>query len=311
MTNVLIVIGFAIVIVLLIMNLMKKDHTRELSRIEKGIEDNTRTLLEDKANKEAYEKSFAMILSETMKTREYLGVSDAKLSRIATSVIAMNNIMVNNKKRGNFGEYTLYHLLSIYFGESDAIYETQFRFNNGKIADAVLHIPGSDRVLAIDSKFPVENYARLDDAQNHDAKGAFRRDVKKHIHDIASKYIGEETLEEAIMFIPSEAIYLYICQEESSLIDEAYKAHVLITSPSTLMGVAFTLINITKDFKRSQNLQRVEKEIVALKENSDRMRDRYERVENTLQTLLKQYRELGISVHKIDERIGQIYDGED
>ena len=291
MTNVLIVIGFAIVIVLLIMNLMKKDHTRELSRIEKGIEDNTRTLLEDKANKEAYEKSFAMILSETMKTREYLGVSDAKLSRIATSVNAMNNIMVN--------------------GESDAIYETQFRFNNGKIADAVLHIPGSDRVLAIDSKFPVENYARLDDAQNHDAKGAFRRDVKKHIHDIASKYIGEETLEEAIMFIPSEAIYLYICQEESSLIDEAYKAHVLITSPSTLMGVAFTLINITKDFKRSQNLQRVEKEIVALKENSDRMRDRYERVENTLQTLLKQYRELGISVHKIDERIGQIYDGED
>ncbi|MGF0144554.1 DNA recombination protein RmuC [Sharpea azabuensis] len=113
------------------------------------------------------------------------------------------------------------------------------------------------------------------------------------------------------MFIPSEAIYLYICQEESSLIDEAYKAHVLITSPSTLMGVAFTLINITKDFKRSQNLQRVEKEIVALKENSDRMRDRYERVENTLQTLLKQYHELGISVHKIDERIGQIYDGED
>ena len=108
MTNVLIVIGFAIVIVLLIMNLMKKDHTRELSRIEKGIEDNTRTLLEDKANKEAYEKSFAMILSETMKTREYLGVSDAKLSRIATSVNAMNNIMVNNKKRGNFGEYTLY-----------------------------------------------------------------------------------------------------------------------------------------------------------------------------------------------------------
>ena len=159
MTNVLIVIGFAIVIVLLIMNLMKKDHTRELSRIEKGIEDNTRTLLEDKANKEAYEKSFAMILSETMKTREYLGVSDAK-------------------KRGNFGEYTLYHLLSIYFGESDAIYETQFRFNNGKIADAVLHIPGSDRVLAIDSKFPVENYARLDDAQNHDAKGAFRRAIK-------------------------------------------------------------------------------------------------------------------------------------
>ena len=95
MTNVLIVIGFAIVIVLLIMNLMKKDHTRELSRIEKGIEDNTRTLLEDKANKEAYEKSFAMILSETMKTREYLGVSDAKLSRIATSVNAMNNIKGN------------------------------------------------------------------------------------------------------------------------------------------------------------------------------------------------------------------------
>lgn len=308
MTNILIVVGFGIVIVLLLMNLLKKDHTSELSRIEKGIEDNTRTLLEDKANKEAYEKSFAMILSETMKTREYLGVSDAKLSRIATNVNAMNNIMVNNKKRGNFGEYTLYHLLSLYFGESESIYETQYHLSNGRIVDAALHIPGSDRILAIDSKFPVDHFAQIDN--NQDAKKAFRQDVKKHIHDIASKYINEDTVEEALMFIPSEAIYLYICQEESNLIDEAHKAHVLITSPSTLMGVAFTLINITKDFKRSQNLERVEKEILALKENSVRMCDRYEKVENTLQTLQRQYRELGISVHKIDDRIGQIYDGE-
>lgn len=197
------------------------------------------------------------IISLLNETNRSLGQSDVKINHMIDGMHEINVIMTNTKKRGTFGEYQLYHILSLYCGDNQHIYEEQYHLSNGKIGDAALHLPGNTKVLIIDSKFPMENYLKIvDNPKDISYHNEFKKNVKKHIDDISNKYITEETLEEAVMFIPSEAIYLYLCDECADLYDYAHNKKVLMTSPSTLMGVVFTLINITKDFNRSENIKR-------------------------------------------------------
>lgn len=251
--------------------------------------------------------SIISLLSETNRS---LGQSDIKINQMIDGMHDINVIMTNTKKRGTFGEYQLYHILSLYCGDNQHIYEEQYHLNNGKIGDAALHLPGNTKVLIIDSKFPMENYLKIvDNPKDVSYQNEFKKNVKKHIDDISKKYITEETLEEAVMFIPSEAIYLYLCDECADLYDYAHNKKVLMTSPSTLMGVVFTLINITKDFNRSENIKEIEKRIIKLKDDTDRLDDRYGKVMKNLSTLEKSLRELEISKDKISKTINQAYDG--
>ena len=239
-----------------------------------------------------------------------LGRSDTKINQMINDMHDINVIMTNTKKRGTFGEYQLYHILSLYCGDNSHIFESQYHLSNGKIGDAALHLPGNTKVLIIDSKFPMENYLKIvDNPKDVSYHNEFKKNVKKHIDDISNKYISEETLEEAVMFIPSEAIYLYLCDECADLYDYAHNKKVLMTSPSTLMGVVFTLINITKDFNRSENIKEIEQRIIKLKEDTNRLDERYDRVMKNLGTLEKSLKDLAISKDKISKTINQAYDG--
>lgn len=309
-----VVIIACVMIIMLLYSIEKKiNHEHRFDRLEQGLLNNRHELVENKAVSESLNKNYELILKQLVRAQEDISVGDDKLSELTKNIHDMNAIMVNTKKRGNFGEYQLYYLLSMYLGDSTAVYEKQYHLPNGKIADAVLHIPGSEAVMCIDSKFPSENYLRLTDHPDDEkAKTDFRNNVRKHIKDIASKYIIPSiTTEEAIMFIPSEAIYLYICQDEPGLMEEAHRSHVLMTSPSTLMGVAMTLLNITKDYNRSQHMETLEKMIIALKDDSERMMERYDKMYKTSKTLDKQMNELSVSIRKMDQRIHDIYDGAD
>lgn len=251
--------------------------------------------------------SIISLLNETNRSH---GQSDVKINHMIDGMHEINVIMTNTKKRGTFGEYQLYHILSLYCGDNQHIYEEQYHLSNGKIGDAALHLPGNTKVLIIDSKFPMENYLKIvDNPKDISYQNEFKKNVKKHIDDISNKYITEETLEEAVMFIPSEAIYLYLCDECADLYDYAHNKKVLMTSPSTLMGVVFTLINITKDFNRSENIKEIEKQIIKLKSDTDRLDDRYGKVMKNLNTLEKSLKELEISKDKISKTINQAYDG--
>ena len=250
------------------------------------------------------------IISLLNETNRSFGQSDVKINHMIDGMHEINVIMTNTKKRGTFGEYQLYHILSLYCGDNQHIYEEQYHLSNGKIGDAALHLPGNTKVLIIDSKFPMENYLKIvDNPKDISYQNEFKKNVKKHIDDISNKYITEETLEEAVMFIPSEAIYLYLCDECADLYDYAHNKKVLMTSPSTLMGVVFTLINITKDFNRSENIKEIEKQIIKLKSDTDRLDDRYGKVMKNLSTLEKSLKELETSKNKISKTINQAYDG--
>ena len=267
-------------------------------------------MIQTEAAHSSLDGQYNSIISLLSETNRSLGQSDIKINQMIDGMHDINVIMTNTKKRGTFGEYQLYHILSLYCGDNQHIYEEQYHLNNGKIGDAALHLPGNTKVLIIDSKFPMENYLKIvDNPKDISYHNEFKKNVKKHIDDISHKYITEETLEEAVMFIPSEAIYLYLCDECADLYDYAHNKKVLMTSPSTLMGVVFTLINITKDFNRSENIKEIEQRIIKLKEDTNRLDDRYERVMKNLATLEKSLKDLAISKDKISKTINQAYDG--
>lgn len=267
-------------------------------------------IVQTEESSSSLDRQYNSIITMLNDTSTSLGKSDTKINQMINDMHDINVIMTNTKKRGTFGEYQLYHILSLYCADNQHIYEEQYHLSNGKIGDAALHLPGNTKVLIIDSKFPMENYLKIvDNPKDISYQNEFKKNVKKHIDDISNKYITEETLEEAVMFIPSEAIYLYLCDECADLYDYAHSKKVLMTSPSTLMGVVFTLINITKDFNRSENIKDIEKRIIKLKGDTDRLDDRYGKVMKNLNTLEKSLKELEISKDKISKTINQAYDG--
>ncbi len=283
--------------------LMQNQHEEVYSRVKNDV--TTKNI----------QQQFQIMLNQVAQANKMVSASDSNITNMLSKINNINDIMVNTKRRGTFGEYQLINLLSIYCGDSHEIYEPQYVLQNGFIGDVALHLPNSELVMIIDSKFPMENYQNIikyeDDPMLPKYISAFKTNIKKHINDIATKYISRETSEQAIMFIPSEAVYQYICSECPQLIDESHKKRVLITSPTTLLGVTFTLVNITKDFARSNNIKNLEKTIVSLKENSDRMIERYNKVYATLETSLKQMNELNKSINKITNKINKVYDGYD
>ena len=241
--------------------------------------------------------------------------SDSQLiSDISSNINNMSNIMVNKKSRGNWGEYQLNTLLSIYAGKSQEIFEVQYPLKNGYIGDVALHLPGNDKVMMIDSKFPMENYQNLTDSNLSDTdlvkySSLFKQNIKKHINDISKKYITKETTDVAVMFIPSEAIYTFVCAENSELIDYAHSKHVLITSPTTLLGVVFTLVNATKDFNRTKHVKDIEKNIVAMADDTRRLVERLDKVQTASESLNKALKDARTSSEKLNNRVQKIADG--
>jgi len=213
---------------------------------------------------------------------------------MASQVSSITQVMTNAKRRGTWGEYQLDHLVRTCLGDSPFIYSSQYHLKNGKISDGAFHLPGTDQVLCIDSKFPMENYVKMTaEPESADVyEKELRRNIKKHIGDVADKYINEETLDEAILFIPNEGVFAWLCSEGSDLMDYALSRHVMLVSPTTLSGVVFTLLASTRNFYRAKSLENLEVRLESLEMQAQSMLSACEKLSRTEQTLEKQAAEL-------------------
>lgn len=193
------------------------------------------------------------------------GSINSVVSSIQTQVGEMNALMINKKARGSWGEFQLEVLLLNMLGEHSRIVQRQVTLQNNTRVDIALSLPNSHRVLPIDSKFPLENYNKWQEAkaqgntlEEQRCKKAFIADVKKHIGDIEKKYVTPvDTLDEAIMFIPSEAIYFAICADCTELFEYALKQRVLICSPTTILGVIQIIMSATKEYELHKHIDDV------------------------------------------------------
>ncbi len=234
-----------------------------------------------------------------------LGAENSALYSLQNSMKDINSVMSNAKRRGSWGEYQMETLIRVYAGQTPSLYEAQHRLENGKIADGVFHLPGSEKLLCIDSKFPMENYQNMISEPEDEAyySRELRKNIKKHIEDVASKYITPQTADQAILFIPSEAIYQYIFAEQSDLFELALSRHVLLCSPTTLAGIVFTLVSGTQDYYRAQNVSRIEEELSTLTKEVENLEDRASKAFRNTMLLENQLTEIRQSSRRLLGRL--------
>lgn len=158
-----------------------------------------------------------------------------KVQEMGRSMKDLQDFLKSPKLRGNIGEQVMKDLLEQYFPRAN--FDTQYQFQSGERVDAILKTDKG--LIPIDAKFPLENFQRMARAETEDDRllmqREFIKDVKKHITDIAKKYIlpGENTVDFAVMYIPSEAVYYEIVRNDEDLNAFAQQKHVFPVSPNS------------------------------------------------------------------------------
>ncbi|MDK2975670.1 MAG: recombination protein RmuC [Candidatus Marinimicrobia bacterium] len=236
-----------------------------------------------------------------------------KIDSLSTNVISLQDILTDKKSRGIFGEVQLHQILSAVFGDrNEQIYRLQYTLSNGMVADAALFIPEPTGMICIDSKFPLENFKRmtdrsLDELQRKRSADLFKKDIRKHIDDISSKYIiPGETSSQAIMFLPAEAIFAELHAYHYDLVDYSWKHRVSMVSPSTFLALLNTTQTILNDMKRKEYADIIQKEILKLAEDFKRYRLRWNNLTKHIDTVQKDVKEIHTSTEKITKSFDRI-----
>ena len=253
-------------------------------------------------------KTFNNVLERLTKIDE----AQKKIDHLSSDIISLQGILTDKKTRGIFGEVNLKHIMSSVFGENDKIYRMQYPFSNGTIADCVLFAPEPLGTIAIDSKFPLENYQRMVDKNNteferKEAEKLFKVDVKKHIDAISSKYIiPNVTSNQAILFLPAEAIFAEINAYHNDLLSYAYKNKVWLVSPTTLISTLTTIEVIMKNIEKDKYASIIHKELNLLSEEFRRYKDIWDKLSRSIDSVSKEVKDLYTTSDKITKRFDSI-----
>ncbi len=254
-------------------------------------------------------KTFVNILERLSKIDE----AQRKIDSLSTNIISLQDVLTDKKSRGTFGEVQLNHILKTVFGEKNTpIYELQKRLNNGTIADAVLYIPEPVGMLCVDSKFPLENYQRMIDKSIPESERRiyerdFKTNVKKHVNDISAKYIVEGvTSEQAIMFLPAEAIFAEINAYHQDLIDYASSKKVWIASPTTLMSVLSTVQVVIRNMEREKYAGIIHEELNKLGKEFKLYKDRWDSLAKDIRKVYDDVDKINITSNKIEKKFDRI-----
>ncbi len=277
--------------------------------------DNRLNLINDKVNErldenfEKTNKTFTSVLERLSKIDE----AQKKIDSLSNDIVSLQSVLTDKKSRGIFGEINLQHIMSSVFGDkNDNIYQLQYTFSNGTIADCVLFAPSPLGIVAIDSKFPLENYRLMVDKscsseERMQAEKKFKSDLKKHIDDISSKYIiPGVTSDQAIMFLPAEAIFAEVNAYHSEIIQYAYKKRVWITSPTTLISTMTTIQVIIKNIERDKYASVIHKELNILSDEFRRYKERWDKLSRSIDTVNKDIKDIHNTTEKITKRFDSI-----
>lgn len=239
------------------------------------------------------------------------------IEKLSGHVDDLSKLLSDKKLRGMYGEVQLYHILDNVFGENNKdLYEKQKKLSNQTIVDALIYGPDGLGHIPIDSKFSLENYVLMNnpeaskDEQNQAARD-FKINIKKHIDDISNKYIiTPETANQAIMFIPSEAVFSEVQSKHLDLIEYAQKKHVWITSPTTLVYMLSLMMVLNSNASREKNALRMLQELQAIYDDFKRFFDRFSELQKILTRLNEATSTLDITVGKINRKVYMIENSE-
>ncbi len=229
-----------------------------------------------------------------------------KIETLTGSVVGLQEILGDKRSRGAFGEVQLEAIVRNALPES--AFEFQYTLARGVRADCVLKLPPPTGMLAVDSKFPLENYERMfAEGAERSSAAAFKADVKKHIDDISSKYIVPgETGDGAVMFLPAEAVFAEIHARHRDLVEYALAKRVWITSPTTLMAILNTARAVIRDVEMRQQVHVIQDELKKLGADFGRFQSRMDNLARHIEQAKNDVDEVHVSSRKISERFAKI-----
>ena len=232
-----------------------------------------------------------------------------KIDGLTTNMVSLQELLGDKRSRGAFGEVQLEGLVRNIMPPQ--AYEMQHTLPNGTRADCVLKLPEPTGMVAVDSKFPLENYhlmfSAASPAERTIAERQFKSDIKKHVDDIAGKYIlPGVTSDGAVMFIPAEAVFAEIHAHHPEVVDYAMQKRVWIVSPTTLMAVLNTARAVLKDVETRKQVHIIKDELGKLGKDFGRFDERMKKLADNIRKAHEEAANVEISSRKISQRFASI-----
>ena len=232
-----------------------------------------------------------------------------KIDGLTTNVVSLQELLGDKRSRGAFGEVQLEGLVRNIMPPQ--AYAMQYTLPNGTRADCVLKLPEPTGMVAVDSKFPLENYhlmfSAASPAERTVAERQFKSDIKKHVDDIAGKYIiADVTSDGAVMFIPAEAVFAEIHAHHPEVVDYAMQKRVWIVSPTTLMAVLNTARAVLKDVETRKQVHIIKDELGKLGKDFSRFDERMKKLADNIRKAHEEAANVEISSRKISQRFASI-----
>jgi len=263
----------------------------------------------EKRLSEGFEKTTATF-ADVVKRLALIDEAQKKITELSGNVVSLQEVLADKRSRGAFGEVQLSALVRNVMPENS--FKFQYGLPNNTRVDCMLFLPEPSGNIAIDSKFPLETYRRITDMDIGDAdrlaaERQFKQDIRKHIKDIADKYIIQGvTSDGAVMFIPAEAVFAEIHAHFYELVEEAQRAKVWIVSPTTLMAVLTTARAVLKDSATRKQVHIIQDHLIALSKDFSRFQVRMDKLSTHIQQANKDVEDVNTSARKISSRFEKI-----
>lgn len=263
----------------------------------------------DKRLNEGFEKTTATF-TDVVKRLALIDAAQKKITELSGSVVSLQEVLADKRSRGAFGEVQLSSLVRNVMPENSFAF--QHTLSNSTRVDCMLFLPEPSGDIGIDSKFPLESYRKMTDievakADRSSAEKQFKQDIKKHIYDIANKYIiPGVTSDGAVMFIPAEAIFAEIHSHYYDLVEEAQRARVWLVSPTTLMAVLTTARAVLKDSATRGQVHLIQEHLVALSKDFSRFQTRMDNLSKHIEQASKDVNDVNTTARKITSRFEKI-----
>jgi DNA recombination protein RmuC len=237
-----------------------------------------------------------------------LAIIDAaqdKITKLSANVVDLQEVLNDKRSRGAFGEVQLSAIVRNVIPETNLSF--QHTLSNGRRADCMMFLPEPTGNIVIDAKFPLETFQRLQKSDNKNDQAQFRTDIRKHINDIASRYIiSGETAEGAIMFIPAEAVFAEIHSNFQDLVDYAHQQRVWLVSPTTLVAVLTTARAVLKDDATKKQVHVIQEHLRFLSKDFERFQKRMDNLSRHIKQAHDDVTDVNVSARKISSRFEKI-----
>lgn len=273
-----------------------------LNLMEKRLADVTESMTE---TLQGSARRTAHSLGELQERLQTIDKAQANIEKLSGNVLSLQDILSNKQTRGAFGEIQLNDIVGKALPKDS--YTLQATLSNGRRADCLIHLPNPPGSIVVDSKFPLEAYEALRRANTqwelNEAAKMMRAAVKKHINDIAAKYIIEgETAGGALMFLPSEAVYAELHANFPEIVRDGFDKRVWIVSPTTCMATLHTMRAILKDARMREQAGSIRKELALLAGDVDRLGTRVGSLDRHFGQAAKDIEDIKISAEKAGKR---------